>query len=130
MAELGPLVPQDVLLEGASWKESSVDIAIAGNMTSRLIDAGSFAFLLFCTGLGCQFLSWLTGLVRLRYICACAGLGWIAVGVKGPADLRVWVHEGVSVTTHASILPDYARDLERPGFSQSNIKVAIKQTSV
>ena len=52
MAELGPLLPQDVLLEGASWKESSVDIAIAGNMTSRLIDAGSFAFLWLCTGLG------------------------------------------------------------------------------
>ena len=30
MAELGPLLPQDILLEGSSWKESSVDIAIAG----------------------------------------------------------------------------------------------------
>ena len=30
MAELGPLLPQDVLLEGSNWKESSVDIAIAG----------------------------------------------------------------------------------------------------
>lgn len=57
-----------------------------------------------------------------------AGLGWIAVGVKGPADLRVWVHQGISVTTHASILPDYARDLERPGFSQSHIKVPAQQS--
>ncbi len=30
MAELGPLLPQDILLEGSNWKESSVDIAIAG----------------------------------------------------------------------------------------------------
>lgn len=34
MAELGPLLPQDILLEGSSWKESSVDIAIAG-MTAK-----------------------------------------------------------------------------------------------
>lgn len=29
-AELGPLLPHSILLEGNSWKESSVDIAIAG----------------------------------------------------------------------------------------------------
>ena len=29
-AELGPLLPHNILLEGNSWKESSVDIAIAG----------------------------------------------------------------------------------------------------
>ncbi|DBA75302.1 TPA: hypothetical protein ACH3X1_010580 [Trebouxia sp. C0004] len=83
MAELGPLLPQDILLEGSNWKESSVDIAIAG-------------------------------------------LGWIAVGVKGPADLRLWVHENVGVTTHASMLPDHAQALERPGFSSSNLKAAVK----
>ncbi len=59
-------------------------------------------------------------------IQCCAGLGWIAVGVKGPADLRLWVHEGVGVTTHASMLPDYAQALERPGFSSSNLKAAVK----
>jgi hypothetical protein len=32
MAELGPLLPQDMLLEGSNWKESSVDIAIAGEL--------------------------------------------------------------------------------------------------
>ena len=31
-AELGPLLPQDILLEGSNWKESSVDIAIAGEL--------------------------------------------------------------------------------------------------
>ena len=29
--ELGPLLPNNVLLEGDSWHESSVDVAIAGN---------------------------------------------------------------------------------------------------
>lgn len=53
----------------------------------------------------------------------------MAVGVKGPADLKVWVHQGVSVTTHAAILPDYAQNFERPGFSQSHIKVPSKQLS-
>ena len=48
------------------------------------------------------------------------------MGVKGPADLRLWVHEGVGVTTHASMLPDYAQALERPGFSSSNLKAAVK----
>ncbi len=32
MAELGPLLPRDILLEGSNWKESSVDIAIAGEL--------------------------------------------------------------------------------------------------
>ena len=30
LAELGPLLPHDILLEGNTWKESSVDVAIAG----------------------------------------------------------------------------------------------------
>lgn len=85
VAELGPLLPHNILLEGNSWKESSVDIAIAG-------------------------------------------LGWIAVGVKGRADLRVWVHKGVGLTTHASIVPDYAQSFERPGFSNSNLKIVDKAT--
>ena len=60
-------------------------------------------------------------------ICqCCTGLGWVAVGVKGPADLKLWVHKGVGVTTHASILPDYAQALERPGFSNSNLKQVDK----
>jgi hypothetical protein len=46
----------------------------------------------------------------------CAGLGWVGVGVKGWADLRVWTHKGVAITTHAALVPDYARDFERPGF--------------
>ena len=30
LAELGPLLPHDIFLEGSTWRESSVDIAIAG----------------------------------------------------------------------------------------------------
>ena len=36
MAELGPLLPQDILLEGSNWKESSVDIAIAGEFAQHV----------------------------------------------------------------------------------------------
>lgn len=62
--------------------------------------------------------------------CSSSGLGWVSVGVKGPADLRVWVHEGINVTTHAAMLPDYARDLERPGFSSGNLKPSTKQNEL
>jgi hypothetical protein len=48
---------------------------------------------------------------------AIAGVGWVAVGVKGAAKLRVWAPEGVSVTTHESLVPDYAKDFQRPGWS-------------
>lgn len=45
-----------------------------------------------------------------------AGLGWVGVGVGGDAELRVWAPPGVAVTTHDALVPDFARDLERPGF--------------
>ena len=44
------------------------------------------------------------------------GLGWIAAGVKGEANLRVWAPKGVAITMHDALVPDYAKDLERPGF--------------
>jgi uncharacterized membrane protein YgcG len=48
---------------------------------------------------------------------AIAGLGWVAVGVKGGARLRVWAPEGVAVTSHAALVPDFAKDFQRPGWS-------------
>ena len=45
------------------------------------------------------------------------GLGWVGVGVNGEATLRVWTHEGVLVDTREALVPDMARDLHRPGFS-------------
>lgn len=47
---------------------------------------------------------------------AIAGLGWVGVGVSGTAELRVWAPPGVAITTHDALVPDYAKELERPGF--------------
>ncbi|GIL44395.1 hypothetical protein Vafri_1873 [Volvox africanus] len=48
---------------------------------------------------------------------AIAGLGWVGVGCRGRAQLRVWTLPGVAVTTHASLIPDYAKDFEKKGVS-------------
>jgi hypothetical protein len=40
----------------------------------------------------------------------------VGVGVSGEAALRVWAPPGVAITTHDALVPDLARDLERPGF--------------
>ncbi|KAL4448813.1 hypothetical protein ABPG77_007530 [Micractinium sp. CCAP 211/92] len=56
--------------------------------------------------------SWKTSSVDV----AIAGLGWVGVGVGGTAELRVWAPPGVAITTHDALVPDYARELERPGF--------------
>ena len=63
----------EVVIEGDIWKESSMDVAIAG-------------------------------------------LGWVAVGVSGEATLNVWAPPGVAITTREAMIPDFAKDLERPGF--------------
>ena len=63
----------EVVVQGDSWRESSVDVAIAG-------------------------------------------LGWVGVGVAGEAKFKVWAPPGVAITTRDAMLPDFARDLERPGF--------------
>ncbi|KAL4422880.1 hypothetical protein ABPG75_009077 [Micractinium tetrahymenae] len=47
---------------------------------------------------------------------AIAGLGWVGVGVGGTAELRVWAPPGVAITTHDALVPDFAKELERPGF--------------
>lgn len=36
--------------------------------------------------------------------------------MSGNAALRVWAPPGVAITTHDALVPDLARDLERPGF--------------
>lgn len=45
-----------------------------------------------------------------------SGLGWIGAGLSGRGVLRVWAPQGVAVTTRRALIPDYARELERPGF--------------
>eukprot|EP00878_Enallax_costatus_P040541 GHUV01046847.1.p1 GENE.GHUV01046847.1~~GHUV01046847.1.p1 ORF type:complete len:471 (+),score=122.78 GHUV01046847.1:943-2355(+) len=48
---------------------------------------------------------------------AIAGLGWISVGCEGSTELKVWVPEGVTVTMHNALIPDYAMNFQQPGFS-------------
>jgi hypothetical protein len=48
---------------------------------------------------------------------AVAGLGWIAIGVKGTAVLQAWTYEGIAVTTHEAMVYDMAAIFERPGFT-------------
>ncbi len=55
---------------------------------------------------------------------AIAGLGWVAVGVTGQAGVRVWAPSGVAITVRKSMLPEYAKEFDRPGFSKSNPKRA------
>ena len=40
----------------------------------------------------------------------------VGVGVDGEATLRVWTYAGVAVTARPALLPDFARELETPGF--------------
>ena len=47
---------------------------------------------------------------------ALAGLGWVGVGVKGKAGLRVWTFEGVGVSVREALVYDYATNFSRPGF--------------
>lgn len=50
---------------------------------------------------------------------AIAGLGWVAIGCKGAATFRAWAPAGVAITTHDAMVPDFAKDFERPGFSRA-----------
>eukprot|EP00873_Tetraselmis_striata_P015974 jgi/Tetstr1/436238/TSEL_025082.t1 len=48
---------------------------------------------------------------------AIAGLGWVSAGLQGRAVFRVWVPQGVAVTTHESLLKQYAKTFCKPGFT-------------
>ena len=47
---------------------------------------------------------------------AIAGVGWIGVGLKGAAVLRTWAPQGVAITTREALIPDFAKEFQRPGF--------------
>lgn len=81
--ELPELVPRELVLEGNSWKESTVDVAIAG-------------------------------------------LGWVAVAVGGECTLQTWTFPGVGITLREAMIPDMARDLERPGFTKQVVRKGTK----
>ncbi|XP_039122978.1 GTP-binding protein BRASSINAZOLE INSENSITIVE PALE GREEN 2, chloroplastic [Dioscorea cayenensis subsp. rotundata] len=52
---------------------------------------------------------------------ATAGLGWIAVGLKGEAVLGVWTYDGIDVITRSPLLSIKARIFEEAGFTTSKI---------
>ena len=52
----------------------------------------------------------------------CEGLGWVGVGLMGAAQLRVWTHDSVAVTVRESLVPDFAKELERPGLGNQTRK--------
>jgi len=58
------------------------------------------------------------------------GLGWIAIGVKGTARFAVHTHPDVAVTSRPALLPDYARDFQRPGFSSLLPKLSKSQQNL
>lgn len=47
---------------------------------------------------------------------AAAGLGWVSLGLKGEATVKLWTFDGVEVTVREPVVLDRAPFLERPGF--------------
>lgn len=58
-----------------------------------------------------------------------AGLGWVSVGLWGKATLKVWTPPGIAVTRRTALLPDLAKEFERPGWSNNSKSLFIKDTS-
>ncbi len=54
----------------------------------------------------------------LPHVFQPAGLGWLSVGCVGRADFRLWTLPGVAVTIHDALVPDYAKEFQKPGFSR------------
>ena len=54
-------------------------------------------------------------------------MGWVAVGVSGSAQLRVWAPPGVAVTSRNALIPDFSSQLERPGLGLRDKPKAGKQ---
>ncbi|KAK4410997.1 GTP-binding protein BRASSINAZOLE INSENSITIVE PALE GREEN 2, chloroplastic [Sesamum angolense] len=47
---------------------------------------------------------------------AVAGLGWFSLGLKGEANLTLWMYDGIQITLREPLVLDRAPFLERPGF--------------
>ncbi|XP_010256423.1 PREDICTED: GTP-binding protein BRASSINAZOLE INSENSITIVE PALE GREEN 2, chloroplastic [Nelumbo nucifera] len=60
---------------------------------------------------------------------AAAGLGWVALGLKGEATLGVWTYDGVDVTLRNSMIPQRAQIFEVAGFTVSKIVSKADQAS-
>lgn len=119
--QLPALEPTDLTVDGESWEQSSVDVAIAGGTLRSVLHVLSMIMLLPCAsfpGANTQALDSVQLVV--------AGLGWLSIGCKGKVDLRVWAYPGVSITCHDPLVPEYAKVFERPGFSTMLPKTAGK----
>jgi hypothetical protein len=97
---LGPLQPTAVTVEGASWRDSSMDIAVAGERCILLPSARP-AYLVFAMQ---QFFIGRGDWVSSQGVHGAAGVGWVGVGVSGSADFRVWAPEGGSSLTRMAVI--------------------------
>lgn len=52
---------------------------------------------------------------------AAAGLGWVAVGLRGEAVLGVWTYDGVDVVSRSSLVTERAKIFEEAGFTVSKV---------
>ncbi|XP_020600150.1 GTP-binding protein BRASSINAZOLE INSENSITIVE PALE GREEN 2, chloroplastic [Phalaenopsis equestris] len=52
---------------------------------------------------------------------AAAGLGWVAVCLKGEALLSVWTYDGIDVVSRSSLITKKAKIFEEAGFTASKI---------
>lgn len=59
---------------------------------------------------------------------AAAGLGWVAIGLKGEAKIGVWTYDGIDVVMRSSLVFERARVFEEAGFTVS--KIVSKADSV
>ena len=58
-----------------------------------------------------------------------AGLGWVGLGLKGEAELRVWRYPHVAVTTREALLPVLAKRFESPGWSTNTKALGSRKTA-
>lgn len=58
-----------------------------------------------------------------------AGLGWVGLGLKGQAELRVWRYPEVAITTREAMLPVMARRFETRGWSSNTKALGSRRTA-
>ena len=51
---------------------------------------------------------------------------WSAHGLEATHDVRSMSYAGVAVTKREAVLPDFAKDLERPGFGSKEQQKKVK----
>jgi hypothetical protein len=49
-----------------------------------------------------------------------AGVGWVGIGLKGLARLKVWRWPNIAITSRDAWIPDFAERFESPGWSENS----------